>query len=114
MGKENIVFQSGHYAIKEVFSNDKRGYILYNKTLPFKEAHSHLNNLNAAKQIVFYMERRQLPHDLDTYRIGSIARVADEGDYKTKAYELWESKKEKDKERMKYFNPHKKKGMKSC
>lgn len=102
MGK--IVYKEAPYAIQEVYSGTKKGYILFNMNKDFADAHSHLNNFKAAKYLIKLMQKKLLPCDLDLYRLKSICRVADDPEYRDKALGLLERKTSKTTK--KYINIH--------
>ena len=102
MGK--IVYIDKPFAIQEVYSGQKKGYILFNMERDFKTAHSHLNNFNSAKYLIKLMKKEILPYDLDLYRLESICRVATDGLYREKAIKFMRNK--KNKSTKKYINIH--------
>lgn len=102
MGK--IIYTEKPYAIQEVFSGQKKGYILFNMDKEFQNSHSHLNNFKSAKYLIKLMQKEILPYDLDLYRLESICRVSKDGIYKDKALSLFETK--KCKPTKKYVNIH--------
>ena len=104
MGK--IIYREKNYAIQEVYSSNKKGYILFNTKMPFEKYHSHLNNFASAKYLILLMIQNRLPLDLDNYRLKSLCRVSDDGEYKDKAIELYDKKQKKDTK--KYINVKKK------
>lgn len=100
MGK--IIYRSEQYAIQEVQSGSKKGYILFNLSKEFREGHSHLNNFSSAKYIIFLAKKQKLPHDLDLYRLKSLYRILEDGNFREKVKELLEQKSKK--EVKKYVN----------
>lgn len=102
MGK--IIYYEAPYAIQEVYSGQKKGYILFNTEKEFATAHSHLNNFTAAKYLVKLMQKQLLPYDLDMYRLESICRVSGEGAYREKALHLLKTKESRTTK--KYVNVH--------
>lgn len=104
MGK--IIYQHNQYAIQEVFTYQKKGYILFNTKKEFQDGHTHLNNLKSAKYLIMLAEKQKLPLDLDLYRLESLIRVLEDGSLRNKALELLDVKKKK--ETKKYINIHKK------
>lgn len=92
-----IIYNHNQYYIQEVYSRNKKGYILANSNKEFSEGHSHLNNFKAAKYIIFLAEKQKLPNDLDSYRMSSLYRILEDGPFREKVFNLIQQKEQKSK-----------------
>lgn len=54
----------------------KRGYIVHNSKYDFKKAHTHINSLKTANNIILMCKLEKIPHDWNTRLLESIRRVA--------------------------------------
>jgi len=78
------------------------GVILCNETIE-GFAHTHLKNVKTANRLIDLSLEKKLPHDIPRYLLISLIRINSDERYISKANELLENKKKKDK----YINKRK-------
>lgn len=77
----NRLYRRGSY---EIYGNGNEAYIVYNKNLKFDEGHTHINNFNTAKYIIYLCKNKKIPKHLSLYLYESIIRITDDKVYKNK------------------------------
>lgn len=87
----NIVYSKKNFHVYRV----ENQFIVYNTKKVFKAGHTHLYSLNSAKYVLDCALYKDIPHDLDIYRLTSLVRLSTDEDYIRKVEELLEVKKEK-------------------
>lgn len=77
----NRLYKRGSY---EIYGNGNKAYVVYNKNLPFDEGHTHINNFETAKYIIYLCNTKKIPKHLSLYLYESIIRITDDKVYKNK------------------------------
>lgn len=90
------VYERGKFIILE--GTDPRiQYVVINKTKPFKNGHTHINNYKTALWIIQLSEHQSLPHDIPLYLLESLIRINSDEKYLQKLKDLQKSKQSKTK-----------------
>lgn len=90
-----IVYRHKQYYIQKVYSGTKIGYILANNHKVFADGHSHLNNFNSAKYVLYLATKEKIPENLDIYRMYSLYRILEDGPFRDRVLELIKQKEHK-------------------
>lgn len=72
-------------------------FIVYNTNKTFKQGHTHLKSFNSAQYVIDLVLYKDIPHDLDIYRLRSLVRLAEDEEYIVKVQELIDTKVERKK-----------------
>lgn len=66
----------------DIYSNQKGGFIVYNRRKEFSEGHTHINNFKTARYIAYLSLYKKKPKGkLSPYLIESIVRISDDKKY---------------------------------
>ena len=85
MGAMNTVYHKRNF---NVYSVDKKAFIVHNASLPFKEHHTHINRFSTAKYLINISIYKTIPKRLSDYLIVSLMRLTDDKEYKNKLNDL--------------------------
>lgn len=80
----------------------KKGYVVYNTTMPFEKSHTHLRSFSMAKTIIDNCIMKKTPKTNNLYLLESHIRISNDAKYINMIEELIEVKESKDK--LKYRN----------
>ena len=80
----------------------KKGYVVYNTTMPFEKSHTHLRSFSMAKTIIDNCIMKKTPKTNNLYLLESHIRISNDAKYIRMIEELIEVKESKDK--LKYRN----------
>lgn len=97
MGRQ--VYSEGAFKIYRVGN----GYIIHNSKYEFKEKHTHIHQLNVAKQLIYLVRNQKIPRTYSAYLLTSLVRLADDDSYRNKILLLLEIRRQKGKKE-KYVN----------
>lgn len=88
MGAMNTVYHKRNF---NVYSVNKKEFIVHNASLNFNEHHTHINRFSTAKYLINISIYKTIPKRLSDYLIVSLIRLTDDNEYKDKLYELLHS-----------------------
>ena len=103
----NIIYKDKEFVIQYTKPNKRNRkynnrYRLVN-TNGYKDTlHTHLNNLDVCKQCIFMVRQNKLPRTAKKYLIKSCYRISNDEEYRKKALDFYNRKKNKGKQ--KYYN----------
>jgi hypothetical protein len=87
-----LIYQDKSFRIVRVGSRRKPGFIVINTKKGFEKGHSHINNYNMCKHIIWCVKNDYIDEKLNTYLLKSLVRVSNNKEYQTKVTQLIESK----------------------
>lgn len=90
MGAMNTIYHKRNF---NVYSVDKKSFIVHNSSLNFDEHHTHINRFSTAKYLINISIYKTIPKRLSDYLIISLIRLTDDNEYKEKLYNLLSSNK---------------------
>lgn len=66
-----------------IYSDGKDHFIVHNMRKPFNEGHTHINNFNTAKYIIYLALYKRIPKNkhLSIYLIDSVIRLSIDNEY---------------------------------
>lgn len=74
------VFSKNRFKIYKSFN----GYVVHNSSKPFEIGHTHIENFDTAKYLVYLSDRRIVPDKLQRYLMISLIRLSNSVDYTNK------------------------------
>lgn len=74
----NVIYRRKNYNIYKIGRNN---FIVHNTRKKFEKGHTHINNYNAAKTIIFMSINNIVPRNLSKYLIESIIRISTNEQY---------------------------------
>ena len=81
----NTIYRKKNYNIYKI---GKGNFIVHNTSKKFEKGHTHINNYNAAKTVIYLSMNSIVPKHLSKYLIESIIRISTDTQYIDKLKEL--------------------------
>lgn len=78
MGSMNTIYHKRNF---NIYSVNKREFIVHNSALPFEKHHTHINRFSTAKYLINISIYKTLPKRLSDYLIISLIRLTDDLEY---------------------------------
>lgn len=83
MGAMNIIYHKRNY---NIYSVDRKEFIVHNVDLPFDKHHTHINKFTTAKYLINISLHKTVPKRLSDYLLISLIRLSDDSDYIDRLY----------------------------
>lgn len=74
----NVIYRKRNYNIYKV---GRGNFIVHNTNKKFEKGHTHINNYNAAKTVIYMSTNNIVPEHLSKYLIESIIRISTDKKY---------------------------------
>lgn len=78
MGAMNTIYHKRNF---NIYSVNKKEFIIHNTDLPFETHHTHINRFSTAKYLINISIYKSLPKRLSNYLIISLIRLTDDEEY---------------------------------
>lgn len=71
-----------------IYSNNKKGYIVHNTKKNFHDGHTHINSFNTATYIIDLCIHKSIPDRKNKYIITSLTRLTNDKRYRFKLLQI--------------------------
>ena len=85
MGIMNTIYHKRNF---NIYSVNRKEFIVHNASLSFKEHHTHINRFSTAKYLINISIYKTIPKSLSDYLIVSLIRLTDDTEYKNRLYSI--------------------------
>lgn len=86
------IYKKRNFAI---YSNLSDGYVVHNRRKEFSIGHTHINNFNTAKYLIYASTKKIIPNHFSKYLVESLIRLSDDSKY-TRRLEEYKKRYSKD------------------